>query len=248
MTVTVTIPAIITGTVPHVYTDDDNIITGLTGGMHTVNLLPMYADAVLVALFAQTQADIALATAGTVAQSPYTQATSSTSLVVGIGSKSFTLNETGKAFSVGQTVNISDATATNTMNGVITDFTPATGAITVNVATIVGSGTISSWIISVGAVGGGISNALATSGAAVQINAATPPTTGQYLVATTPTTATWQDRIAPSLMTTGSPVQLTTSTPPTTGQLLTATSPTSANWQDAPKTTPDYLLINAGVI
>ena len=209
MTNAVTIPAIITGTVPRTYTDDNDPITGLAGGMHTVNLVPLYADSVLVAMYAKAQADEANATAATVVQSPYTQATSSSSLTVGTGSRSFTLNELNKSFAVGQTVNVTNGAGVNIMTGVITAFTPATGAITVNATQTIGSGTFSAWIVSLGAQGGGVSNALATTGASVQVNTATPPTAGQ---------------------------------------LLTATTPTAAAWVDAPRTTPDYLLINAGII
>lgn len=53
---------------------------------------------------------------------------------------------------------------------------------------------------------------------------------------------------ATGLQTTGASVVVNTSAPPKTNQILIATSPTAATWQDAPKTTPDFLLINAGII
>ena len=52
---------------------------------------------------------------------------------------------------------------------------------------------------------------------------------------------------ATGLQTTGAAVMLNTSAPPIANQIIIATSPTTATWQDAPKTTPDFLLINAGI-
>jgi hypothetical protein len=238
----VTIPARITGTTDHTYTNDDNPSTGLAGGMHTVNLVPMFADSVKVALYCEAQialidndisaslaeidahgtaaldalenhSSTAIATmdarVATVAQSPSTNATSVTSMSASIASKSFTLVETGKAYSLGQTVNIANTGVNAVMSGIITAYNSTTGAMTVNVSTLLGTGTFSNWIISVGAMGGGVSNALAT---------------------------------------TSSPVVISSSAPPTAKQLLVATSPTTAEWQDPPKSTPDFLLINAGII
>jgi hypothetical protein len=216
----VTIPARITGTTDHTYTNDDNQSTGLAGGMHTVNLVPMFADSVLIALYCEQQIsllDSKISTAyttidakaATVAQSPYTNATSSSTIAAGLSTKSFTLNETGKAYSLGQTVNVADSTVATVMVGTITAFNSTTGAMTINVTNLLGSGTFSSWIISVGAASGGVATSLATSGSPVIINAASPPAAKQ---------------------------------------ILTATSPTTATWQDAPKSTPDFILINAGVI
>lgn len=240
MTNTVTIPASITGTTDHTYTDDNNAVTGLAGGMHTVNLVPMFADSVLVALAAMNAAASAT-------QSPHTNATSSTELTIGTGSKSFALNETGKAYSLGQTVNISDGTGLNVMTGTITAFNAGTGAITVNVTTITGIGTASAWIISVGALGGGLAFSLDTTDAAIDISQSAPPSLNQALVATSPTTAIWQYPVAYSLNTTGAAVDIAASAPPVAKQLLTATSPTTASWMDAPKSTPDFLLINSGL-
>ena len=53
---------------------------------------------------------------------------------------------------------------------------------------------------------------------------------------------------ATGLQTTGASVSVNTSAPPVAKQILIATSPTTATWQDAPKTTPDFLLLNAGII
>ena len=98
---------------------------------------------------ATTKANDAAASAASAVLTPGTQATSSTSMVIGAGSKSFTLQQTGKNFVVGQWVSITDSTApsTNWMTGAITAFTSGTGAITVNVSFSSGSGTLALWTI-----------------------------------------------------------------------------------------------------
>lgn len=76
-------------------------------------------------------------------------ATSTSSIVIGTGSKSFTLAETGKTFTVGQVVGIVYTTnQANTMSGTITAFNSGTGAMTVNVTSVTGSGTYTNWLIS----------------------------------------------------------------------------------------------------
>ena len=78
-------------------------------------------------------------------------ATSSTSLTVGTGSKTLTI-EAGKGFTVGQPVLIaSTASPTNYMSGQVTAYNSTTGAMTVNVTNIGGSGTVAAWTVSVSA-------------------------------------------------------------------------------------------------
>lgn len=86
-------------------------------------------------------------------------ATSATSLTVGIGSKSLTI-EAGKSFAVGQPVVIANtASPTNYMTGQVTSYNSGTGALVVNATAIGGSGTVAAWTISVASIvaGGGVS-------------------------------------------------------------------------------------------
>jgi hypothetical protein len=80
-----------------------------------------------------------------------TNSTSTTSLSIATGSKSLTLAESGKAYTVGQYVIIaSTASPTNYMVGQVTSFSGT--SLVVNVTVINGSGTIAAWSISVTAV------------------------------------------------------------------------------------------------
>lgn len=135
--------------------DDANPTTGLANGGHRTRFVPALAQMVAVAQNTVTQATnaassaTAAATSATSAiNSPGTQATSTSSVAIGTGSKSLTLAQTGKAFVVGQYVQIvSTASPTNWMVGAITAFTSGTGAMTVNVITTGGTGTIASWTV-----------------------------------------------------------------------------------------------------
>lgn len=81
----------------------------------------------------------AAASAGTAIAAPGTSATSTTSLLVSIASKSLTI-QTGKALVVGMPVNISYTTTPTTyMHGTITSYNSGTGALVVNVTKIAGT-------------------------------------------------------------------------------------------------------------
>ena len=100
---------------------------------------------------ATTQADLAAASAASAIAAPGTSATSTTSLAVGTGSKSLTV-ETGKDLVVGMAVMIvSTVSPSNWMHGIITSYTTGTGALVVTVDTISGSGTITAWTVSISA-------------------------------------------------------------------------------------------------
>lgn len=76
------------------------------------------------------------------------RATSPTSVAIGLGAKSLTLAQTGKLFTVGSYIEIVDAAdATNFMSAKISTFNAGTGAMTVDVKGIGGSGTKSSWTV-----------------------------------------------------------------------------------------------------
>lgn len=123
-------------------TDDTNATTGLGNGGHKTRFVPALAQVVAVAAYMVPIAQNAL-------NAPGTSATSTSSVTIGTGSKSLTLAQTGKAFAVGQWVQITSAAApaTDFMLGAITAFNAGTGAMTVNVALAGGAGTIASWAV-----------------------------------------------------------------------------------------------------
>jgi len=101
---------------------------------------------------ATTQASAAAASASTAINAPGTSGTSTTSTTIGAGSKTLT-TQTGKAFSVGQSVTVARTSdpANQRMGGVITAYNSGTGSITALVSVVVGSGTYTDWTISLGA-------------------------------------------------------------------------------------------------
>jgi hypothetical protein len=83
---------------------------------------------------AQTSANAAVAATGYAA-------TSNTSLSIATGATALALNETGKAFQVNDRVTLMRKSAGATrMRGAVTAFTPGTGAMTVSIDQLVGSG------------------------------------------------------------------------------------------------------------
>jgi hypothetical protein len=77
-----------------------------------------------------------------------TSSTSTSSVAIGTGTKNFTV-ETGKSYFVGMSLKIANS-ATNYMVGEIISYDAATGALSVNVVKTNGSGTLSSWVITLG--------------------------------------------------------------------------------------------------
>lgn len=129
-------------------TDDSNVTTGLGGGGHRTRFVPSLSQLVAVAQFVVNLCTAALNGAAT-------SATSTTSLLIGTGTKALTLAQTGKGFAIGQTVVIaSNAGATNQMIGIITAFNSGTGAMTVEVSSVGGAGTLADWTVAVSSTAG----------------------------------------------------------------------------------------------
>lgn len=77
----------------------------------------------------------------------YATGTSTTSLLIGIGTKTFT-TQTARGFGVGQRIKLtSQANIANYMEGVCSAYDTTTGAMSVDVDTIGGSGTFADWSI-----------------------------------------------------------------------------------------------------
>lgn len=136
---------------------------------------------------AQTALDrVAAATAASSAvNAAGTSATSTTSLTIGTGTQTFTI-QSGKAFSLGQSVVIAKTAAPgDQMIGVITAFDSASGAMSVLVREIFGAGTASAWTVSIGASPGSFglaySEQAATTGAV---------SNGQHIAFTNPDSST----------------------------------------------------------
>lgn len=111
-------------------------------------------NAAASAVAADLSADAAALSATSAINAPGTTATSTTSLTIGTGSKTFTI-QTGKAYSVGQTVVVANTvTPTNQMTGVITDHNSGTGSVTVDVQAVSGAGTFASWSVGMSTISG----------------------------------------------------------------------------------------------
>lgn len=82
-----------------------------------------------------------------IAQATNYNATSSSSVAIGTGSKSFTAT-TGRLLKAGQFVSIASASDPgNAMLGTVTSYDAGTGALVVNVTAATGSGTKNDWVI-----------------------------------------------------------------------------------------------------
>ena len=101
---------------------------------------------------ATTQAAAAAASAASALAAPGTNATSTTSMVVGTGAKSLTI-QPGKSLAIGMSVVIAATTSpANRMTGYVTAYNAGTGALTVTASAAAGSGTFADWTVSLGGI------------------------------------------------------------------------------------------------
>jgi hypothetical protein len=158
---------------------------------------------------ATTQAGLAAASAAASAASAvdasnYAAAlagTSTSSVLIGLGAKSFTAS-TGKQWAATQFLQIgSQANANNFMHGTVTSYNSGTGALVMNITDIGGTGTFADWSINVagtqgpaGGVGGNATSALNLLKGSAVASATTPDiwqsTSGNLMHITGTTTTT----------------------------------------------------------
>lgn len=127
-------------------TDDANPTTGLANGGHRTRFVASLAQTVAMANSALINAQAANNAAGT-------NGTSTTSLAIGTGSKTLTM-QTGRSIVPGMQVILANTAspATQLMRGTVTSYTAGTGALVVAVDYVIGSGTIATWTISLAGV------------------------------------------------------------------------------------------------
>lgn len=148
------------------YRDDAHPTQGMDNGGYRKRLLPMIGDAIIdmagkvadasasktaaqsAKTDAETAAQQAAISAQTAALGPSAQATSTTSLTIGTGAKSLTI-QTGKTLSATMFVLIGNGS--NWMHGQISSYNSGTGALVVDVTTYSGAGTFAAWTVSVSA-------------------------------------------------------------------------------------------------
>ena len=102
--------------------------------------------------------------------------TSTTSLTIGTGTQSLTVG-TGLAYTVGQQVLIAND-STHSMIGTVTSYNSSTGAMVVNVTSVIGSGTFASWAVNINGAAGpaGPTGPTGATGAASTVAGPTGPT------------------------------------------------------------------------
>lgn len=120
-------------------------------------------------------------------------ATSTTSLAIGTGSKALTI-QTGKFFQIGQSVRIaSTANPANFMDGQVTAHNNSTGALTVNVTAVGGSGTLAAWTVSLAVTsgiylplsGGSLSGSLSITGDLAATGSVSPKNLANWFLGST---------------------------------------------------------------
>lgn len=161
-------------------------------------------------------------------------ATSSSSVTIGTGSKTFTVSQISATLTIGAFVIIaSRANVANYMHGQITSFSGST--MVVNVTDTGGSGTLADWNIILSGTQGSaganpafntIVNGTNTSAAMVVGSGASISFTGTGTIAATSSSVT------NALASATTVVDVSAATAPSSGQVLTATSSTTATWQN----------------
>jgi len=127
-------------------TDDANPTTGLANGGHRLRFVAALVQLVALAQNVLTNAQAANNAAGT-------NGTSSTSLVLGTGAKTLTM-QTGRSIVVGMQVIVANTAAPSIklMRGTVTGYVSGTGVLDVAVDYAIGTGTLSAWTISLAGV------------------------------------------------------------------------------------------------
>lgn len=126
-------------------TDDANVSTGLANGGHRLRFVPALAQTVAMANTAQLAAAAANNAAGT-------NGTSTTSLSLGTGAKTLTM-QTGRSIVVGMQVIVAyTTTPTSLMRGTVTAYNSGTGQLDVSVDYANTTGTFAAWTISLAGV------------------------------------------------------------------------------------------------
>lgn len=159
----------------HTYTDDANPATGLGSGGHRTRFVPALADVVVVADQVASNAATAAAAAAAAVTGASTSATSTTSLAIGTGAKSLTI-QSGKSIVIGMTVKIAvTADGTAWMAGDVTAYNSGNGALSVNVVATNGAGTFAAWTVSLsGPVGTGVPSSAGQTGKFLTNDGTTP--------------------------------------------------------------------------
>ena len=137
------------------YSDDGTAAKDMLNGGHRTHFFPLVSDNVaVVGQSAASAAAAAVSAAQAAAVSGSQQGTSTTSVLVGAGSKTWT-TQTGKQFVVGSFITVARTSDPNTlMHGVCTAYNSGSGSLTINVATVQGAGTFTDWSMNIAGAAG----------------------------------------------------------------------------------------------
>jgi hypothetical protein len=134
---------------------DGNGVNGMAEGGHALYFFPLLQQYIAVAEYIVDAAADAADAAASAMNAPGTSATTTTSITIGTGSKTFTLVEEDKAFVKGQLIKVaSDADVSKFISGPITAYNSGTGSMTINSQDTGSSGSFSDGIVSLSASAG----------------------------------------------------------------------------------------------